>query len=76
MPEFKVTFKPNLFVTVTLDAESEDDASEQAWLEADGYLDRALAVPGYTNGGTVAAEAGMDGVGAETIEELDTEATS
>lgn len=70
MSLFKVTFKPDVYVTVTLEAESEDDASEKAWEEADGYLDRSFGVPGYTNGGTVTAEPSLDGVGADTVEEL------
>lgn len=66
MSTYTARFSTTISLVVTVEADDEDAAAEIAWEDAKTYLD---TVYGHRN---VIADATLDGIGADKVEEQDT----
>ncbi len=64
MPTFEVTYTTQLNLTVRIDAEGQEDAADGSWQAAQNYCQTLMG-----DHLTVRAEATLDGIGADTVEE-------
>jgi hypothetical protein len=64
MPRYRVTYATTIHMTVDLDAADEEAAEDQSWQLAEDFLHTV-----HGAGTPVTAEASLDGIGSDTIEE-------
>lgn len=62
MGTWTVSFITQAEVTVTVEADAEDDAADLGWTKASDYLERLLP---DSHGSRI--DVGLDGIGAETV---------
>jgi len=65
MGTYRLTYVVPMNLTVTIEADDEDDAQDRAWRDAQTYLETV-----YGDGRNVTSDVDLDGIGADEVTEL------